>query len=193
MNTDPEIRVVFQPSGRTVFALVGTTLLEVAARAGIVLRTPCGGGGTCGKCLVRVRTGDTSSVSSTHRLGAAQVRDGWRLACATAVASDAVVEVPASSLFEHTQKILTRDAGNKLSVHPTVRLAAAAMTPPTRTDNATDLERLCAALGEPVDPDPACLAELPGRLRAAEWQALALLEGRRLMDVLPATPPPQLL
>lgn len=196
MKPDAEIRVAFQPSGRTVFALPGTNLLEVAARAGIVLQTPCGGNGTCGKCLVRVRSGATAwtdRASHPHRLSAAQAADGWRLACATTVGADAVVEVPVTSLFEHTQKILTQDTGQPLAVHPAVTLSAAAMCPPTRTDNATDLDRLCAALGKPVDPDPFCLAALPGRLRSAQWQVQAVCEGRRLLDVLPANPPPRLL
>ena len=41
-----EIKVTFQPSGRSVFVLPGTLLLEAAGRAGIVLQTPCGGRGT---------------------------------------------------------------------------------------------------------------------------------------------------
>ena len=52
-----EVKVTFQPSGRTVYVLPGTVLLEAAGRAGIILQTPCGGRGTCGKCRVRIVAG----------------------------------------------------------------------------------------------------------------------------------------
>ena len=41
-----EISVTFQPSGRTVYVLPGTVLLEAAAQAGLAIQTPCGGAGT---------------------------------------------------------------------------------------------------------------------------------------------------
>ena len=47
-------RVVFQPDDREVSIHQGATLLEAAGQAGIVLSTPCGGKGTCGKCLVQL-------------------------------------------------------------------------------------------------------------------------------------------
>ena len=61
-----EIKVTFQPSGRSVYVLPGTLLLEAAARAGFVIETPCGGSGTCGKCLVKVVDG-VSEVSDREK------------------------------------------------------------------------------------------------------------------------------
>ncbi len=48
------LRVVFQDDGKAVSVHEGATLLEAAAQAGIVLNTPCGGRGTCGKCTAVV-------------------------------------------------------------------------------------------------------------------------------------------
>jgi uncharacterized 2Fe-2S/4Fe-4S cluster protein (DUF4445 family) len=42
---DRPYRVVFQPQGRAVSVLEGTTILEVAGVAGLVIDTPCGGRG----------------------------------------------------------------------------------------------------------------------------------------------------
>jgi uncharacterized 2Fe-2S/4Fe-4S cluster protein (DUF4445 family) len=39
---ETQIRITFQPTGRTAFVLRGTTILEAAARVGLVLETPCG-------------------------------------------------------------------------------------------------------------------------------------------------------
>lgn len=190
MSTDSELRITFQPSGRTVFALAGTTILEAAARAGMILLTPCGGGSTCGKCLVRVCSGTTGNhATRTHSLTATQLRDGWRLACGTTIESETVIEIPASSLFENTQKILTGDTGHTLTVDPAVTVTTVQMAPPTRQDDCPDLERLSEALHESLEMDPARIAAFPRHLRAANWHVNVVREGRRLIDVQPAATP----
>ena len=54
---ETEVAVTFQPSGKTVHVLRGTSLLEAAVGAQIVLDQPCGGAGTCGKCRLVVASG----------------------------------------------------------------------------------------------------------------------------------------
>ena len=49
-----EVRVTFQPMRQSVYVLPGTSLLEAAGMAGIILQSPCGGLGTCGKCRIKV-------------------------------------------------------------------------------------------------------------------------------------------
>ena len=71
---EKEVKIVFEPSGRNVHALVGTVLLEVAARAGFIIETPCGGAGKCGKCLIRIREGKCPpTAGETAALGAARI------------------------------------------------------------------------------------------------------------------------
>ena len=55
--SEQQFRITFQPSGRSVFVLPGTKIIEAAARAGLTINTPCGGAGTCGKCQVKITTG----------------------------------------------------------------------------------------------------------------------------------------
>ncbi len=87
-----EIKVTFQPSGRSVFVLPGTLLMEAAGLAGIVLQSPCGGQGTCGKCRVLINGADF-------------------LTCQTTVEKDTVVEIPKESMFESRHRILVDDTG----------------------------------------------------------------------------------
>ncbi len=47
-------RVHFLPEGKTVFVPEGTTLLEAAGQSHLPLDAPCGGMGSCKKCLVRL-------------------------------------------------------------------------------------------------------------------------------------------
>src|SRR5450759_2380711 len=76
--------VTFQPSHQTVEVAPGTELLEAARRAGVVIAAPCGGKGTCGKCLVHIVTGEVAS-DSLGMLSRAAVNEGFVLACKTMV------------------------------------------------------------------------------------------------------------
>ncbi len=180
-------RVVFQPSGRAVQVVADATILEAAAEAGFVMQTPCGGGGTCGKCLVRVRSGETADTHSAHRLGKEALAEGWRLACRTTVLSDLVVEIPEASLLEDGHQILTDDAGHALELNPPVTVERLALAPPGRESPEADLDRLAVALkAESLDPAPSLFPALPGTLRRSGWQVRVVREADRLLDVVAA-------
>lgn len=95
-------RVVFKPDGKEISIHQGATLLEAARQAGIILTTPCGGKGTCGKCAVLLQSTDQ------------QV-----LACQHLVESDLTVVVPSESRF-YEHKILDHGRAVGASVRPTV-------------------------------------------------------------------------
>ncbi|MCD6304637.1 MAG: 2Fe-2S iron-sulfur cluster binding domain-containing protein, partial [Planctomycetes bacterium] len=103
-----QIRVTFQPQGRAVFVLEGSSVLEAAARAQLAIETPCGGQGTCGKCRVRL-SGRLCSPTPTERklLSEEQLADGWRLACQASICGECTIEVPESSIFAAQRRILT--------------------------------------------------------------------------------------
>jgi len=52
--SEQQFRITFQPSGRSVFVLPGTKIIEAAGRAGININMPCGEQGTCGKCRIQI-------------------------------------------------------------------------------------------------------------------------------------------
>ena len=90
-------RITFIPSGRTVEAGEGMDLLDAARRAGEDIDAPCGGNGTCGRCLVRVTAGrlrkDASAVLAPEDAAA-----GLLPACRSHIAdTDCVIEMPGSS------------------------------------------------------------------------------------------------
>lgn len=67
-------------------------LSEVLSCAGLHQDQPCGGRGVCGKCAVRVE-GACSPITDAERarLGEAQYRDGYRLACVARAVGTLVV------------------------------------------------------------------------------------------------------
>jgi uncharacterized 2Fe-2S/4Fe-4S cluster protein (DUF4445 family) len=183
---ETQIRITFQPTGRTVSVLRGTTILEAAARVGLVLDTPCGGGGTCGKCRVRVTLNAGEPGDADKKVfSAAALQDGWRLACRTRIEADTVVSVPASSLFGGDHQIMTSsDAASPRDVLPAVRKLYVELTPPTLNDDAPDLLRLERQTG-PFRTDLSLIRHVSATLRAHDFKGTAVLADHRLLDFEP--------
>jgi uncharacterized 2Fe-2S/4Fe-4S cluster protein (DUF4445 family) len=95
-------RVVFKPDDREISIHQGATLLEAARQAGIILTTPCGGKGTCGKCALHLPP-----------------RGQKILACQCRVEGDLAVTVPPESRF-YEHKILHQGIAAGAEIHPTV-------------------------------------------------------------------------
>lgn len=181
---EPEYKVVFEPSGRKIFALSGTILLEAAARAGIIIQTPCGGAGTCGKCRVRVTSGDCpASEACTSALGPL-VAEGYRLACQAKIRGDLTVEIPKSSLFETQQQILTAGTSGKVKVARSVHKHFVRLRRPDTEKWDSDAALLQKHIGK-VDIELDMLRELPGKLRKNGFTGTAVVAGRTLIDFEP--------
>lgn len=180
---NPEVKVTFQPSGRSVYVLPGTLLLEAAGRAGIILQTPCGGQGTCGKCRVRIISGDVTVRGGTPaRPDAKPGAPEYHLACQTLVDGPLVVDIPDASRFENRPQILVGDSGTKGELKPVVRKVFFHLEPPAGGHPVSDLSRLRAAVG-PCAVSPEWLLRLPGFLRSHGWQGTAVLGANRLMSL----------
>ena len=80
--------IALLPSGRRIQAGEGQTLFQALARAGIQLRSECGGKGVCTKCLVAIQV---APGTESHR-------PVEHLACQWEVQSDLAVEIPLTSL-----------------------------------------------------------------------------------------------
>ena len=161
-----EYKIIFEPTGRQVYALPGTILLEAAAQAGLILQTPCGGSGRCGKCRLKVVSGACPpSVNCRPALGEADVAQGYRLACQARIQGDLVVEVPVTSLFESQQQILVQAADappgsaarrsspksqalcpGEMELCPAISKHFVELDMPSQTDARSDVERLRLSL-----------------------------------------------
>ena len=88
------ISVTFAPSGVTTWVSAGTTVLEAAKSAGILLVAPCGGRGVCGACAVRVVDGALAGPDDVERAALVAAPKGIRLACRATVATAVRLSVP---------------------------------------------------------------------------------------------------
>jgi uncharacterized 2Fe-2S/4Fe-4S cluster protein (DUF4445 family) len=113
------VSVIFQPYGRRAQAMPGESLLDVARRAGVDIRSVCGGKGSCGKCKLVLRKGEVNfgPAPPEELLTADEISRGYVIACITRCKSDCEVLVPPESRIGG-QKILSEAALPKISIEP---------------------------------------------------------------------------
>lgn len=192
-------RVEFKGTAKSIEVDEGASLLEAAFDAGVPISSTCGGQGTCGRCRVKVLSGEVRHrAAGAHALKAG---DGAELACLTTVHSDVVVQVAGVTVREEQAIIgaskVTRvqDLDPDIELAPPVLRLEVQLKPPTLEDPTPDAERLARALAtlckaESVDVDPGVLPGLAATLRSGNWAVAAtvLMDGRcpRLVHVGPA-------
>ncbi|MCQ2437898.1 MAG: 2Fe-2S iron-sulfur cluster binding domain-containing protein [Clostridia bacterium] len=75
-----------------VEATEGENLMKVARRGGVVIYAPCDGGGSCGRCKVKLTAGTLKSPKP-FLLSDVDYEEGTRLACLSTVNGDCTIEV----------------------------------------------------------------------------------------------------
>ena len=90
-----EITFQFENGAQEVHfsAAPGSTILEAAKAANVAIDAPCNGNGSCGKCRVKLVSGDVTGMQTGH-ISDEDYAAGWRLGCATKPAGDITVLVP---------------------------------------------------------------------------------------------------
>jgi Na+-transporting NADH:ubiquinone oxidoreductase subunit F len=80
---------------QTLTTPAGDKLLGCLASQGIFISSACGGGGTCGQCVVKIQEGggEILPTERTH-ISRREAREGVRLSCQVAVKQDMKIEVP---------------------------------------------------------------------------------------------------
>lgn len=102
-----EYRIRFLPSDRIFPAEDGDNLLETAMKAGVHINASCGGRGVCGKCKVRLVSGNVHMTDHSP-LSAKEQELGFRLACGSTITDDLTVEIPLESQIDRS--VLSRPA-----------------------------------------------------------------------------------
>ncbi|KJR27841.1 NADH:ubiquinone reductase (Na(+)-transporting) subunit F [Vibrio navarrensis] len=86
INGDPAKAIVTQPGGKLLTALAG---------AGVFVSSACGGGGSCGQCRVKIKSGGGDILpTELDHITKGEAREGERLACQVAVKNDLDLELP---------------------------------------------------------------------------------------------------
>ncbi|MEO5711370.1 MAG: ASKHA domain-containing protein [Nocardioidaceae bacterium] len=178
------VQLSFTPSGRDVRVPPGVSVFDAASWNGIAIDSTCGGHGTCKKCKIQVLDGSVP----IHRLDvrsftAAQLADGWRLACLAQATQDLAIEVPPLTT---RPKAATLGVGRQVILRPAIQKRYVELVEPTLQDQRTDLQRVLDAIDDlELAPDLHVLRRLPGVLRQADYKVTAVIVDEALIDVEP--------
>ena len=169
------------------------TISDAARRAGVTMRSECGGKGTCGKCLVRVPEGKLSPVTKAEEelLTADQLAEGWRLACRTVLSDGVSIYVPAISTIEApVMQLESLDV--ELKPETSIRTVSLAVPEASLTDQRSDLQRVADELKVQYGIDKAW-ADLPAlnsiraALREGDWKVGVALRRNEIIDAYTGT------
>ena len=178
------VRVNLLFNERPVRVPSGVTLFDAASWNGIAIDSTCGGHGTCKKCRIRIADDPPAPTSLDIRAyTAAEIKDGWRLACRTIATRDGQVEVPPLTT---RPKAATVGVGRQVILRPAVQKRYLELAEPSLADQASDVERVLAQL-EDLEPraELAVLKTLGRTLREADYKVTAVVVDDVLIAVEP--------
>jgi len=161
--------VTFAPNRGVVDVPVGTPLLDVARTLGIPVELPCGGKGTCKKCLVEIE----------GKVADANAPIGYALLCRAHVADVPVTVRLLSDVTDEQGKFTDALEDLRLvdpallptpeQISPIVTTSEITVAAPQMGDGLSDYDRFCNAMTKHCDGGQVCMA---------------LREARSLPDVL---------
>lgn len=190
-----ECEIFFLPDEKKVIVPSGTDVLSAALKAGIFLVSSCGGKGICGRCKIKIISGEFTA-EPTGKISQEEKKNNIYLACRTFVKGSLKVEIlpqtklPQGSsltLFEKSEQLQVSDTslGEEFDFSPLTRKIFLNLPQPSLQDSVSDLERILRALrGTGIrnsDIDLSLLRKLPQLLRESNWAVtvtLALTDGR---------------
>ncbi|MBE3587851.1 MAG: DUF4445 domain-containing protein [Thermoanaerobacteraceae bacterium] len=179
--------VTFLPDNITIHVPKGTSLLEAAREAGLLVEAHCGGKGNCGKCRVLVEGLISEDITSTERqaLHGEEINAGWRLACQVKVEDTPLtVRIPAPNRPYLVKAALS--GGVKPAVKPFVHKISSFLPPASLEEPSGSWERLqrnLAGSGYRVKPGMTALLALPDALRDNGGQVTAVIYGDYVIAV----------
>src|SRR5215467_5817482 len=179
----PRVDLVFVTNDSKVRVPSGVTVFDAASWNGIAIDSTCGGHGTCKKCKVRVLDdgADAPSALDVRAFTQEELRQGWRLACRAQAVRDSRVDVPP---LITRPKAATVGVGRQVILRPAVQKRYLELAEPSLRDQASDAERVLAALDDlelRIDLD--VLRALPRVLRAADYKVTAVIVDDVLIGV----------
>lgn len=183
-----EVKITFQPEGRRVYALCGMKIAEAAARAGIIIDTPCGGLGNCGQCRVEVIEGiEPVTPEEERHLSQDEIKKGYRLACITKIKRDMVIFIP-EEVRLHGQKFLTGGRRERVRLSPSLYKVLLTLPEPTLEKCCPDWENIfngISGINLQKEIDIYLLREAPKILRRNRFKITAILNNDRLIGIEP--------
>jgi uncharacterized 2Fe-2S/4Fe-4S cluster protein (DUF4445 family) len=165
----------------------GENLLKLLRNNGISIEAPCNGSGICGKCRIKLISGQLSSMKSDEKglLGDRAVEKGYRLACFCLIQSD--IEILIEGVASEA-KIVTEGRQRSLELCPLVTKIHSIPGKPGLEDQRSDLDRILLSFEEHSGTTghllkPGFLRELPEILRRRDFNVTLVAEGSDIIAI----------
>jgi len=176
------IEVISAGKRHTLHAESGSNLMECLNRAGLMEGSECGGRGVCGKCAVKVLSGEFTPAKEGEDISRLCGK-GEVLACRCLIRGEAVIELGSGRDDVQRKLHMPKLADEADLNHPPVSKIVIEMDAPTLQDQLSDLERVLAKLPKGTRFAPGVLASLPSTLRGANFAVTCVLIGDELAAV----------
>ncbi|HRR05999.1 MAG TPA: ASKHA domain-containing protein [Victivallales bacterium] len=175
-------RIYFPHYKKEIYALEDSSLLECIMRAGILIKNPCAGQGICGKCKIRVISGESTPDEQCKKFfSQEELENGWRLACRLKIKDNLEIDVPSETIFENELLILTQDDKPFLLENsPLVRKKFFSLIPPSLENQKADFEALREDLSV-QDISLETLRTIPMFLRENSFKGTAVLSDNKII------------
>lgn len=174
-----EWTVKFLPNDVSVTVPEKTTILDAQIKAGLVPDAPCGGKGTCGKCLVNIISGNKQT--------------GVVRACQTEIVEDLTVDlinVPKG------HKLLTQGIEREITINPGLKSVDVTVKECVIGDNRSDWERLKDAIAEKIVFDKSktsvrlgVVGDLYNVLQANDYKVNVIVFNDEILEIRPQAKP----
>lgn len=193
-----ERKILFNPDKVEVLVSEGENLLRAAMRAGVHINASCGGEGVCGKCLVLIDKGEVEG-GKTEKLSPEEFALGLRQACKAKIINDLEVTIPTESQLD--RKVLDRDRPrsgawqvvSQIKIEdliidgkffPPFEKKYIEVSPPTLTDNISDLSRVIRSLKQihgirNLTVDFYAIKKMASVLREGDWKVTVTIGNPR--------------
>ncbi|MCM8821912.1 MAG: ASKHA domain-containing protein [Candidatus Omnitrophica bacterium] len=182
-----EYEIVFLPDGKKIKVPSGTDVLSAALKAGVFLVSSCGGKGICGRCKVKIISGDFIS-EPTGKISSDEKKSNIYLACQTFVKGNMKAEILPQSRLPESSSVVLFEKSEELKhfeipvpegfdFSPLTEKIFLDLPHPSLQDNISDLGRILRALQDKeirnTEIDLSLIRKIPQVLRESNWQITA--------------------
>ncbi|MFC2168673.1 ASKHA domain-containing protein [Acidobacteriota bacterium] len=174
-------RVEISPSKRSITVKDNTLLSEAIQKAGIPLRTDCNRLGMCGKCLVKISTGDVPPIEDHEEsfLIEKNLNKSFRLACLFHIKSDLKIDIPDESLLQEFN-ILKTGITTPVLLDPPIKKFFIQLSKPSIAEPLSLVELFQTCLKNPnLSIHPELLKTVPPILEKNDYKITAVIHKNR--------------
>ena len=204
MSNQKKYSIKFVPSGRSIKVSPNYNLRQAILDSGIQIDSSCGGVGTCGRCLVKVKEGKVKT-KKTGLISPGKKEKGYVLSCLSKVQSDLIIEIPRqrkarakivdgvfAEIKSKKYSDINRSEISSVQIKPWIKKEAITVEKPSLSYGTSDLYRLKKSVREKLGIENCIVPihltrKLPRVLREKNWEitVTADKENATLIDIQP--------